>query len=405
MIDLAISRKCFNDIYYPYLKDYKNRLEVYYGGAGSGKSYFIICKILIKLLSSKRVCLIIRKTQVSQKYSCWSLCLSVLEKWKLKRYCDIKVSDYSIKLPNGSRLLFKGLDDPEKIKSIVDITDIWCEEATELTEDDFDQLNLRLRSNTENCQVFVSFNPVSKANWVYKRWFVNEVDNNTLIVKSTYKDNRFLPQDYIEQLEGMINTNPTYYRIYALGEFCSLDRLVYHNWKIEDFEDKKNLDIIIGLDFGFVNDPTALVASYIDTKEKKLYIFKEWVATGKTNTEIAGAIKNLGFSKSVIIADSAEPKSIEELKREGIVRIKSSRKGQDSIITGIKNLSEYQIYIKPSLTEIITEFENYSWSKNKDGEYLEKPIDEFNHCLDALRYSLQCITNKVQFLDKNKLGL
>lgn len=305
-------------------------------------------------------------------------------------------------------MLFKGLDDPEKIKSIVDITDIWCEEATELTEEDFDQLNLRLRAKADNLQIFASFNPVSKANWVFKRWFSNNKNHkNTLILKTTYKDNKFLPRDYIESLEGMIKTNPTFYRIYALGEFCSLDKLVYHNYEVQEFSDidTTNMELAVGLDFGFVNDPTALIASYIDRTNKKIYIFKEWLATGKTNPQIADVIKSLGFSKSTIIADSAEQKSIEELRREGLIRIKPSRKGRDSIITGIKALCEYQIYIMPELKETITEFENYSWQKDKNGEYLEKPIDEFNHCLDALRYSLQCLDKKAQILDKSLLGL
>lgn len=320
--------------------------------------------------------------------------------------CAINKSDMTIELPNGSVFLFKGLDDAERIKSIVGITDVWCEECTELTVEDFEQLTLRVRANIKNMQFFCSFNPISKANWVYKRWFENEPDENTLIIKTTYKDNAFLPSDYVKTLEDKINTNPTYYKIYALGEFCSLDKLVYNNWTVEDFNSNDiDGELVIGLDFGFVNDLTACIASII--KEDRLYIFKEYTCRGKTNNEIAEAIKSLGFAKSTIIADSAEPKSVEELRRAGIYRIKESVKGPDSIVHGIQKLQQYDIVVHPSCIETITELENYSWQKDRQtNEYINKPIDDFNHCLDALRYSLQCLSaSRLKSFNKSILGL
>ena len=404
---LHLSKKLFNDVYYPYLFDYGNRVEIYYGGAGSGKSVFIAQKILVKALQEKRRVLIIRKTMASQRDSCWQLFLDLLSKWKIKQLCiKVNYSNYYIILPNGSELLFKGLDDSEKIKSITNITDIWTEEATELTEEDFEQLDLRLRAEVDNLQIFVSFNPISKANWVYKRWFENGTKD--FVLKTTYKDNKFLPDDYIKALENKILTNPTYYKIYALGEFCSLDKLIYNNWKVQDFNSNQVLgELICGLDFGYTNDLTAFVCSLVDSINKKIYIFKNWTATGKTNEEICKAITSLGFSKSTIIADSAEPKSIEELRRYGLYRIKASVKGPDSIMHGIQKLQEYEIIVHPSCDEIITELENYSWQKDKKtGEYINKPIDDFNHSLDALRYSLQCIDKgKLRTVNKNLLGL
>ena len=160
--------------------------------------------------------------------------------------------------------------------------------------------------------------------------------------------------------------------------------------------------MIVGLDFGFTNDLTALVASIV--KDDVIWVFKEYGDIGKTNSDIALIIKNMGFSKSTIIADSSEPKSIEELKRAGIQRIKASRKGPDSIIHGIQQLQGYKIKINPNCQGIKSELENYSWQQ-KDGEYINKPIDDFNHYLDALRYSLQCIGSKIRILDKSKLGV
>lgn len=407
MIDLHLSRQIFNETYLPYLTDYSHRYEVYYGGAGSGKSHFIAQKILFKALNDKRKVLIIRKTLNSQKDSCWRLMLEQLDQWQIRRYCKVRITDYAIELPSGSTLLFKGLDDAERIKSIVGITDIWIEEATELIEEDFDQLDLRLRARASNLQMFVSFNPISKVNYVYRKWFSETAKpgEDTLIVKTTYRDNRFLPEEYIKSLEKKIHTNPTYYKIYALGEFCSLDKLVYNNWKVEYFEPPTDGKLVVGLDFGFTNDPTAIVASIV--KDDDLFIFKEYTGTGKTNQQIADIITNMGFSKSTIIADSAEPKSVAEIRRCGIQRIRESQKGKDSIIHGIQRLQGYNMHVHPSCENIITELENYSWIKDKaTGEYTNKPIDMFNHSLDALRYSLQALDqHKFTAVDKSLLGL
>lgn len=407
---LNIKRNVFNDTYFPYLQDYSHKTEVYFGGAGSGKSFFIVQKLILKAINHKRKILVVRKTLASQKDSCWRLVMDTLSKWGIYELCDVRITDYSITLPNGSVFLFKGIDDPERIKSIVGITDIWIEEATELQEEDFDQLSLRLRAKVPYLQIILSFNPVSKANWTFKRYFSEgaKVPSDTLILKTTYKDNKFLPPEYIEGLERMMNTNPTYYRIYALGEFCSLNKLVYTNWKVEDF-DFRTLKgtTCTGLDYGFVNDPSALVSSILDEENKRIYVFREWGDVNYTNDEIARVIVDLGLSKSVIIADSAEPKSIEELRRLGIQRIKPSQKGQDSIIHGIQKLQQYQIIVHPSCTGVINELENYSWQKDRNtNEYINKPVDLFNHYLDALRYSLQCASvSHLKTMHKSILGV
>ena len=401
MIKLNIARSLFNDAYFPYLFDYTHRYEIYYGRAGSGKSVFIAQKIICKACTSKRKVLIIRKYATTLKDSVFQLIIDQLKKWKIYQFCKVNMSTYTITLPNESVLLFKGLDDPEKIKSITDITDIWTEEANELSLDEFTQLDLRLRAQSGRLQIFVSFNPVSKQNFVYQKWFANGTPENTFVLHTTYKDNRFLPQEYINALLEKEKSNPTYYKIYALGEFCTLDKLVYYNWKIEDFNHQDIVGkLLVGLDFGFTNDPTALIASVL--ADDKIYIFKEWVDTNKTNPQIAEVIKSLGFGKSTIICDSAEPKSIEELRRNGINGARESIKGPDSIIHGIQKLQEYEIIVHPSCQETIAEFENYSWQKDrKTGEYINKPIDMFNHCMDALRYSLQCVGREIKFANLN----
>ena len=410
-ITLNLKRNLFNDVYFPHLSDYNNRYEVYYGGAGSGKSVFIAQKLITKSCRSQRKVLVIRKVGTTVKDSVFDLLLSVLKKWKIYEYCKVNLSTFTITLPNGSMFLCKGLDDPEKIKSITDITDIWVEEGTELSEDEFTQLDLRLRASAGLLQLFISFNPVSKVNWVFKRWFSEGAvyeKSTTMILHTTYKDNRFLPPEYIQALEEKARTNYVYYRIYALGEFASLDKLIFTNWEVKEFNHTELPgELAVGMDFGFVNDVSTIVASIINEEAKTIHVFKEWGDTNKTNEELAAIITSLGFRKSVIIADAAEPKSIEEIKRQGVLRIKACTKGPDSILHGIQKLQQYTIYVHPSCGGIITEFENYAWQKDKKtNEYINKPIDDFNHYIDALRYSLQVTnTNKLKTLNKSLLSL
>lgn len=309
------------------------------------------------------------------------------------------------------------MDDPEKIKSIANIDDIVVEECTEINDFDFDQLTLRLRSKNLYNQVHVMFNPVSKENWVYKRWFAETADynkENTVILHTTYKDNKFLPTEYIESLMDMQKTNPAYYAIYALGEFASLDRLVYTNWKVELFDYMKILQnvkgskAIFGTDFGYTNDYTTLICSVIDDINKIIYIYDEHFETHMTNEDIYKMYTEKRVAGERIVCDSSEPKSIEELKRLGCKRVVGATKGKDSIINGIQLIQQYKIIIHPNCTKIIEEFKNYTWVKDKvTGEYINKPIDKYNHGLDAFRYSLSdyCggFVPKIQLLNRNLL--
>ncbi|WP_312047574.1 PBSX family phage terminase large subunit [Anaerotignum sp.] len=402
-----IANLAINNVYLPYLGKYTNRTEVYYGGAGSGKSVFVSQKLVVKALRGKRKILVIRKVARTQKESCFTVMKDTLSSLEILNKCTINKSTLDITLPNGSVFLFKGMDDNEKIKSIANITDIWIEEATELTLDDYTQLNLRLRAKAPNLQMLLSFNPISKANWCYQTFFTKTTD--AFVLKTTYRENQFLPQAYIDSLEKMKETNFTYYRIYALGEFCSLDKLVFTNWEEKDFDvneliAKKQYTTLIGLDFGFTNDPTALVVSLCDTKNKELYIFDEYGDAGLLNPDIANIIKSLGYSKNIIMADCAEQKSIEEIRRAGVPKIKKCAKGSDSVLFGIQQLQQYKIYIHPKCTGVKTEFQNYSWEKDRNtNEYVNKPVDKFNHYIDALRYSMQIIRGKMGTLPKGAL--
>lgn len=385
-----LNKAIFNEWVYNSISDYSHRIEVYYGGAGSGKSYGATQKILLKALKYKRKVLVIRKIQRTIKDSIWSLITSHLHASGYYDMARINRSDYEIELPNGSIFIFKGLDDPEKIKSIDGITDIVIEEATELTEDDFTQLNLRLRALVDHLQIYLMFNPISKKNWVYDYFFVRQQPLNVKIVKTTYLDNKFLSEEYRQELERLKDRNPAYYRIYCLGEFATLDKLVFPTYKTKIISDKdiKGLKRWIGLDFGYINDPSAIVWGFIDTAKRKIYVCGEYVRRGMRNDEIAETIIALGLHKDKSYGDSAEPKSIDEIKSKG-VNIEPTVKGKDSIIHGIQWIQQYELIVDERCFKVIEELDNYTWKKDKKtNEYINEPVDTFNHTIDAIRYGL-----------------
>ena len=397
-MNFSISKKCFNDVYLPELTSYDKRYNVFYGGAGSGKSHFVVAKAILKGLKYPgRKFLIIRKVGNSLRDSIYALFKSVLGDWNLYDQCKVRDTLLTIELPNGTQFIFKGVDDPEKIKSIANVDDIICEECTELEVSDFDQLDLRLRSKNPHLQIHCMFNPVSKSNWVYKRWFENGYNKeNTVVLHTTYKDNKFLPQSYVDALNEMAKNNPVYHKIYALGQFATLDKLVYENWRVEFFDYRQILKTyseskaLFNLDFGYVNDPTAFTAIIVDDKSRKLWVFDEFFEKGLLNNEIAERIKEKGYAKEVITCDSAEQKSIAELRKYGIHRARPAIKGRDSIMNGIQLVQQYEIIVHPSCTGIKEELENYSWVKDKKtGEYINRPIDKYNHGLDSIRYGIQ----------------
>ena len=411
MINLKIKPSIFCPIYYPYLLDYQYRYNVFYGGRASGKTKFIMQKLLIKGLKEKRTILLMRKQTTQLRDSVWKEILQVIDDFHLSQFFTVNKTEFRITcLINGTEFKCLGLDEPEKIKGFADISDVFLDEVTGFNQEDVELIDGTLRSPKFKLplQMYFSFNPISKANFVYKYFGFDTgiTPPNTFILKSTYLDNPFLGENVAERYEALKQRDYRRWQIEALGDFVSLDKLVFQNYKVEEFDHTKiNGILLCGLDYGFVNDISAFVASLLDEANKKIYVFKIWGDTNKTNDELSNIIKSMGFSKSLIIADCAEQKSIEEMKRAGILRIKPSVKGADSIIHGIQKLQQYDIIIHPSCEGIITEFENYSWQKDKQsGEYINKPIDSFNHYIDALRYSLQCVNSgKLVSLPRNVL--
>ena len=236
-ISVSISRKIFNDVYFPLLNDHHRRLVIY-GGAGSGRSVFVAQKLIYKILHGNTNVLVLRQVGRTNRISTFPEIVKIIQNWKLSALFKINSSDLRIQCVNGGEFVFLGLDDPEKVKSVTfrsgELTDIWIEEATEITKEAFDQLNLRLRGGREKKQIIVTFNPVDINHWLYKRFFANKNDVKALTLKTTYKDNRFLDDEYRTELEGYKDTDPYYYSVYCLGNWGVYGRTIFNAQAVQD---------------------------------------------------------------------------------------------------------------------------------------------------------------------------
>lgn len=393
--------KVFNKHIFDIRDDYTRFTEIHYGGASSGKSHGVVQKVVLKACKKwrkPRKVLFLRKVGRSIRDSIFADVVACLSDWNLLDRCKVNMTDFRITLPNGAEFLFKGMDDPEKIKSIKGISDVVMEEATEFTLDDYTQLTLRLRDRGHKFrQIFLMFNPVSKLNWVYKQFFAEDVVNDPKRVRiyhTSYKNNRFLDEENRKTIEELQLRNPAYYRIYALGEFATLDKLVFPKYtkrRLDKNSDElRDLESDFGLDFGYVNDPSAFIHLRVDEKNKKIYFLEEFTRKGLLNDQIAEQLVQLGYSKEIITADSSEKKSIAEIKNKGIRRIRAARKGPDSIRQGIQWLLQYDFIVDDRCVKLIEELENYTWKKDKkSNEYLNEPVDSYNHLIDAARYAVE----------------
>lgn len=394
-ISIKHPSRVFNKHIFDKLNDYSTFTEVHYGGASSGKSHGVIQKVVYKACQNwkhPRKILFLRKVGATVYDSIFEDVKQCLEAWGLLDSCKVNNSAYRIELPNGAQFIFKGLDNPEKIKSIKGVSDVVMEEASEFTLDDYTQLTLRLRDKKHKYkQIYLMFNPVSKVNWTYNAFFIKQ-PKNTVVYHTSYKDNRFLDKVTIENIEELANRNEAYYKIYALGEFATLDKLIFPKYekRIINKDNINNLKSYFGLDYGFINDPSVFMHVKIDEQNKVLYIVEEYVRKNLTNDKIANAIIDLGYSKEEIKADSAERKSNQELRNLGIRRLADAQKGPGSVMQGIQYIMQYDIVVDERCVKTIEELENYTWKKDKKtNEYINEPVDSYNHCIDAIRYAVQ----------------
>ena len=403
MAKMNISREIFNDTFYPYLFDYTHRFEVYRGSAGSGKSHFIAQKIVLKALKSKRRVLICRRHGVTIKETVFALFKDALAGFQIIDYCKINNSDKTIELPNGSKLIFKGLDDETKLLSLQDISDIFIEEVFECSKDIIEQLNLRMRGSAENQQIFMAFNPISASHWLYEYCEINPPESFFYHV-STYKDNKFLPESYVKSLEDLLVRNPRKAEVFVKGNWGVLvDDLVYPNHEIADFDinellQNESLTIRCGMDMGFV-DPTAIVTTLYDKENNTIYIIDEFYKRGAALEEIVDAIVNkMRIKKHKIYVDSADPRAISYFSGKGI-RAEGARKGRDSVSTGIRFLQNHRIVCHTNCKNVAAELENYVYLRDKaTGQLCENKTDHtYSHSLDALRYAYSDLYTSKKF--------
>jgi phage terminase large subunit len=396
-LNINISKKVFAPVYLKHhALENTDRYLILYGGAGSGKSVFASQKILFRLLKEKNQrFLVVRKVAATLKNSVYELLKDTISRWGLYPYFTVTKSPLEITCNlNGNKILFVGIDDPEKLKSIAGITSIWVEEATELTQEDFQQLDLRLRGKTKTYkQIIITFNPISEHHWL-KKYFFDNTPEHTTIIKTTYLDNPFLDDSYKRTLENLKNKDENYYRIYALGEFGQLGKMVYPNYSIKDFDISLLDNFYYGNDFGF-NDPMAWIEVAYDKKAETIYVCREFKKSGLTTSDLAQELKKRMSLRDILICDSAEPDRIEELRRAGFKNARPTKKGRNSINFGIDWIKSRKLIIHPSCVEFIKEIQTYQYMKdNKTNEYLDKPVDANNHLLDALRYALNMEMNK-----------
>lgn len=365
---------------YEFLKSTNYKIYVIYGGAGSGKSYtvtqFLIARRLLRY-KNKRL-LVTRKYNPSLKQTAYSLMLEWLQKFKVKY--EEKKSEQVINLPNGSEILFRGMDDAEKIKSS-EFNYIWMEEATEFTMQDFLQLRLRLRRANagQRNQMFLTFNPVSS--WVTD-YFLKQEQEDVGVLKTTYKDNiRFLDDDYVKALEGLANQDLSFYQIYALGQVAELKNKVYNNYVVVKDLPSSYDEIIYGVDFGY-NNPSVILE--IGIKDGNIYIIKELYKTHLTNSELIEEMKTFVHANSDVYADAAEPDRIKEIEQAGFNVFGSNKKKKD----GIDFLKRKKIYIHENCTNTIEEIKNYKYKEDRQGNVLEEPVKFKDHAMDAMRYAV-----------------
>lgn len=365
----------------------ESRYILDYGGRGSGKSVAAAQAFLIRASSRKGRALAVRKVARTLRVSVWPLLLSTLSSWHWLGRCKINKTEMSIKFPNGAEVNCVGMDDAEKIKSVEGAWLAWIEEADSLTEADFDAIDFSLRSGGDT--ILATFNPPPAVpgvpHWIKAR-FIDRKDNDATVIKTTWRDNPFLPTSYTRRLEDLANTNPELYKMWALGEFVGLSGAVFSDWGIVDKIPDDAEPLGYGLDFGFSVDPAALIACYRYNGE---YYHREVVyETGLTNADLIKRMREAGVTKTdEIVADSAEPKSIEDLRRAGY-HVRPAVKGPDSVRAGIDYMRQYRHNIERGSEGLIKEFGAYSWATGKDGSPKPVPVDAYNHGIDAIRYRI-----------------
>ena len=304
--------------------------------------------------------------------------------------------------PTGQRILFRGMDNVEKLASTTVergcLCWVWIEEAYEIgLEADFDKLDLSVPRGELPKPLFkqttLTFNPWDENHWLKGRFF-DRPDPNVYAITTDYRCNEFLDSTDKALYERMRESNPRRYAVAGLGEWGHSEGLVFENWSVEEFSlgelHREGLRHVFGLDYGYTNDPTAFIAAAVDEAAKRIYLYDEHYQRRMLNEDIAAMIAAKGYQKERIRADAAEPKSNEDLRRLGICRLQAANKGRDSVLSGISRLQEYRLVVHPRCVHTAAELRSYVWQEDgRDGVYRNLPCDKDNHLMDALRYAME----------------
>lgn len=401
VVPVKIRKKVFNKVYLPHL-DNLARIQIIYGGSSSGKSVFLAQRTVIDLLNGNRNYLVCRAVARTIKRSVFAEIKKVITDWGMLAEFKISETDFTITCANGYQVIFAGLDDIEKLKSITPakgvITDIWIEEATEISKNDLKQLSKRQRGGEEDIpkRLTMSFNPILQSHWIFTEYFADigwtddqkEYKTDALsILKTWYQDNRFLTADDRRDLEN--ESDKYFYNVYTLGNWGVLGHVIFTNWKVRDLTDMQSqfVNRRNGLDFGFSSDPAALSRSHYDRNHKTIYIFKELYEYGLTNDVLGAQVLEL-CAQDRVVCDSAEPKSIAEIQNAG-VNATGAVKGKDSVNYGIQWLQQQTIIIDTHCINTQNEFRQYHWKEDRNGVAIRQPVDKHNHIIDGTRYAYE----------------
>uniref|UniRef100_A0A6M3XI74 Putative terminase n=1 Tax=viral metagenome TaxID=1070528 RepID=A0A6M3XI74_9ZZZZ len=410
IIDITNFESLLNPIYRIILYN-ERRYLILKGGSGAGKSHFACQKILYRIITEpNHRFLIIRKVKDTIRKSVFQLFRDYISKWELSEEFKINLTDMTITFrSNGNEILFAGVDDPDKLKSIEGVTGIWVEEATELYPNDFEELDRRLRGIFHTyMQIILTFNPILKTNWTFKRFFsglIEEEKEDITILTTTYKDNIFIKNDlaYKKLLESYTGNMRT---VFTLGQYGMLENAIYTNWEMIEDDEFPDDEPVLGLDFGYIA-PQALIRTVVDMEEKIIYVDQLSYLTKQTIPELAKDMNDMKLNDYKIIADSEAPGKIEELQNwyykeerinketgkleiiyeeKGFPYIEPCNKGKGSVLAGIDYMQQFRIKITKRSVKVKAEIESYQRKKDKEGNIVEEPEKGFDHSLDALRY-------------------
>ncbi len=348
------------------------RTTIHYGGTRSGKSYALLQWIIVKCLEGKEDVVIVRKTIPSLKRTIVKDFEDIMTSLELWNSTDFNQTDRIYQFYTGSTISFISTDNPEKLRGLKSSI-LWLEEANEIDEESWFQLRIRCTG-----PIILSLNPtISPHHWI------RSIEDCTTYF-TTFKNNPYLEKEVVSAIKALERTNPKAWRTYGLGEFVQNDKAVF-TFNVVDWVPDDAEFVCIGMDFGYSNDPTAIVSLF--RKDREIYLVENCYERGLVTNDIADKLKNLiGDKRWEIWADSAEPRLIEELYRLGF-NIRPVVKGKDSINFGVQVLQNYSINIPRTCQNLVNEFYGYEWETDRFGKQLDRPIDFNNHAIDAARYA------------------